>query len=211
MKRRCLFGCTIFAYLTLVPNMLCASDETAQVTLHAVDEYGKGLGPFEVVKFVYGGGEGKDFGPLFVQGEASGIPYGRYFAEIKTKRFAITDWVEVQAPEVFAVLSGSGMFVEHGPGRAPSLTGRITGLPANVQKPLWIRIANIYQDPYCCNRTVLVAHDGSFSTNLLDVGQYVLLVLHDGGVLYVDTLRLKTLSSRIEVDVGAKVVNISDR
>jgi hypothetical protein len=199
-------GCIIAAHLTFVPCVVCASDEFARVTLHAVDEYGKGLGPFEVVKFVYGGGQGKDFGPLFANGEARGIPYGRYSAEIKTKRVAMTDWVEVQAPEVFAVLSGSGLFVEHGPGGAPSLAGRITGLMADVQKPIWIRIVNIYQDPYCCNKTALVADDGSFSTNLLDLGQYVLLVLHDGGVLYTGTLRLQSHRSRIEVDVGAKAI-----
>jgi hypothetical protein len=189
------------------------------VRLHAVDQYGKGLGSVSVLRFAKARG-GVDYAARFENGEAKGIPIGEYDVGIRAGGVSFVASVSVHTSHVFAVLSPTGMFigslyfpsVEYGPGGAPVLKGRIKGIPVDASRPIWVRIFRLYPEltSDCC-RTAEIAEDGSFSVEVYNAGQYLVVVLDDAGTLFNGVLRLSDPDSDVELDVKSGEVKVTPR
>lgn len=178
---------------------------SATVRLHVVDQYGKGLGPVTVISFAQPRIGGRDYSSRFVGGKAEGIPFGDYNVSVRAGGVILGARISLDSGEAFIVLSGSGVFMEYSPGHSPVLRGRVTGLPENASRPIWVRIFNLYQDVGCC-RTLRIGDDGSFAGLFLEAGDYLITVLNDTGVLYNGQLRMDDPRSEVEINVGAGVV-----
>ncbi len=178
---------------------------TSDVTIHVVDEYGVVSGPVKVNHFVFGT-DGADFASKFVKGEATGIPYGRYRAILETPR-VLTQWVEIRRPKAFVVLDGRRTFMDFPPGESVRLAGKITGLPASVVEPVWVEVLEIHGDTPPWTEVSGLEGDGSFSVPLPGLGEYLLVILHGGGVISCRPVRVDRVNTSIAIDLKAKDVN----
>ena len=121
--------------------------QTSAVRIHAVDPFGRGIGPISVTRFVESRAGGKrDYSAQFVDGRATGIPLGEYVASVRAGGIQLGGPVKLTDSETFIVLSGSGQSNEYGPGRVPVLKGKLINVPEGTPSPIWLRIFNLYEN-----------------------------------------------------------------
>jgi hypothetical protein len=191
--------------LLLIGLATAAPIQTARVRLHAVDLFGNARGPIKVIQFLETRVGGKDYRNLFVGSEAQGIPFGDYIVGVEAGGYRTAVNVSLYSGDTFVVLSGPKVIADYTKGMTPVVRGIVKGLPETPADPVWVRIFSVYQNAGCC-WTERVAADGTFSPGHLEAGEYVVLVLHDGGTLYEGRLHLEDPRSEVEVDLPSGVV-----
>jgi hypothetical protein len=182
-----------------------AAPETTSVTILAVTPFGEILSPVKVRRFVAEGG--RDYSSRFTGSRADGIPYGPYTAGVMAGGRGIAAPVRVGRPNTFIVMSLPEAFIERGPG-SRGVTGRVDGVDAS--KPAWIRLVRVFSEDLCCT-IVPLSEDGTFSFGGLDVGDYVLLVLTDGRVLFEGRVRIDDPNAIITVDLATAKATVQPR
>lgn len=196
----------IFLLSAAIQGARAAARESATVRVHAVDRYGKGLGPVTVIGFAQPRVGGADYTSRFVGDKAKGIPFGEYNVSVRAGGVIAGGRVDVESTETFIVLSGSAVYMDYAPGNTPVQPGRVTGLPENTSRPIWVRVFDLYREDVKYREALRIGDDGSFTGLWLEEGEYVITVLNDTGVLYNGLLRLDNPRSEIEINVGAGVV-----
>jgi hypothetical protein len=181
---------------------------TSTVRIHATDQFGKGLTPIQVTRFVEQRVGGRDYADRFVGSEAKEIPYGDYIVSGKAANIQIGGPIHIGTPETFLVLSGGGIIADFASGANPVTRGMVVGMSSETKKPVWIRIINLYRG-LGSYQTLPVANDGSFSAGLLLPGSYF-LAIHDGaGVLFSATLEVPDLSDAlVKIDLIKRMITV---
>jgi len=196
--------------ITAARLSMAASTETGKVRIHVTDQFGNGLGPVQVTRFAEPKAGGRGYADRFVGAEADGIPYGEYVVQVKAGRAVRAGRAQIDRPENFIVLSGSGVFIDFAPNARPVTPGRVIAFPVGTQKPVWIRIINLYQNPGTY-QTLPVGDDGSFSAGLLESGSYYVAVLDAKGVLFSGTLMIKNfVSGSVVIDLARGLITAQE-
>ena len=131
-------GCLVIG-LTLCAAVFSATD-AATVSLIVNSPFGERFKLVRLVKFRRKS-DGKDFSASFKQMKGV-VPYGSYLAEVAADDIKIADYVTVDKPEVLAILSGTGKFIETTAHMA--LTVRVDSLPEKERMPIWIKLVALY-------------------------------------------------------------------
>lgn len=105
--------------IIFVSVSMAASNESGKVLIHATDQFGTGLGPIQVTKFVEPRIGGRDYAVRFVGPEADGIPYGDYVVQIRAGSSVRGGRIHIDRPATFVVLSGSGVILDFAPNAKP--------------------------------------------------------------------------------------------
>ena len=184
----------------------CGQQPTSDVTIHVVDEYGVILGPVKVNHFVLGT-DGVDLASKFVNGAATGIPYGRYRATVQAAPVGTLQWIDIRRPKAFVVLCGRRVIMDFPPGESVRLAGKITGLPANVVGPVWVEVVEIHGGVPPWTEVSRLEDDGFFGVSVPGLGEYLLVILHGGGVISCRPVRVDRVNTSIAIDLKAKDVN----
>jgi hypothetical protein len=197
--------------ITAARLLIAASTETGKVRIHVTDQFGNGLGPVQVTRFTEPKTGGRTYADRFVGAEANGIPYGEYLVQVRAGSAVRGGRVQIDRPENFIVLSGSGVFIDFAPNARPVTPGRVMALPAGTPQPVWIRIVNLYQSPGSY-QTLPVGDDGAFSAGLLESGSYYIAVLDAKGVLFSGTLMIKNfVNASVVIDLAKGLLSTQER
>jgi hypothetical protein len=181
-----------------------AEPDKTSVTILAVTPYGGVLSPVKVTQFEEDRARGRDYSAQFFGAEGRGIPYGKYRARVVAGGRAIAGNVQVWRPDTLAVLSGPDKFIEGGPG-SRGVTGEVTD--ASVAKPEWVRMVRVFSEDLCCT-IVPLSREGKFSMGRVEEGDYLILVLSDGRVLFEGQVRIEYLNELIRVDLAKAQVTV---
>ncbi len=206
MRRRTIIAALLIA--ALASYMIGETKSTSTVRIHATDQFGMGLTPLRVTRFVEQRVGGRDYADRFVGSEAKEIPYGDYIMSGRAANIQIGGPIHINSPETFLVLSGGGIIADFAPGANPVTRGMVIGLSSEIKKPVWIRIINLYRG-LGSYQTLPVSNDGSFSANLLLPGSYF-LAIHDGaGALFSGTVEVPDLSEAfVKVDLVKRTIAV---
>jgi hypothetical protein len=182
-----------------------ALPDKASVSILTVTPFGSVLKPVTVLRFAAESGRGKDYSSYFQNAKAVGIPYGEYLARVRAGDRIIAGRVLVNEPDAFLVLSGPALFIDTGPTSRTGFRGKILGF--NRPGPVWIRVVRVFSEDICCT-VAAVSEDGIFSLKGLEIADYLMLILYDGGVLFEGRFRLESTAGFIDVDPGRGTVTV---
>jgi len=172
-------------------------DKTS-VTILAVDPYGKILTPVRVTQFEEDKTRGRDYSAQFSGAVGRNIPYGKYRVHVAAGDRVIAGDVRVWRPDALVVMSGPHMIIEAGSG-SRGVSGEVTG--AGLVQPAWVRIIKVFSEDLCCT-IVPLSKEGTFSLGRVEEGDYLILVLSDGRVLFDGRVRIEHLNELIRIDLA---------
>lgn len=184
--------------LTLSATALLAVDE-ATVSLIVNNLFGQRFKSVRLVKFRQKD-SGKDFVTRFTQMKGV-VPYGSYLAEVEADHLRLAEYVTVDKPQVLAILSGTGQFIET-TGHIP-LTVRVDSLPEKTKNPIWIKLAALYGS----GRDQVAILDSNHRCVFYDVeiGTYVAMLMSNDGILGLSQIRVEDPRQVIRLRAGAQL------
>jgi hypothetical protein len=168
----------------------------ARVKILALDSYGKPFGGFKIIRFK--DDKGSDFGGRFAGSIANDIPFGTYWARLQIDSGGwMTRKVVVQRTDCLVIFADNPVTIESAPGKAPLVSGRLTVLPTNFERPVWVKLCDLYLDG-CAIAEVDEHNQFSFS-NLIPAA-FVISVLTVSGDIMTERVDIQRPDSLIILD-----------
>ena len=98
------------------------------------------------------------------------------------------------------------MILDFPPGKSVRLAGKVIGLPGSVVEPIWVEVLEIHGNVPPWTEISSLEDHGSFSVPVPGLGEYLLVVLHGGGVISSRPVRVDRVNTSITIDLKAKDV-----